>query len=802
MNTTKIRRRFTITLFPVALAALAGCQVEEVAQQTGEPRLIQEVAPAPIETAAREAQPPSATPQNAVPIPARLQEVIQLVSGGVGDEVVLAFIQNSPQTFNLNADQIVYARDLGISEPIIAAMITYRPARPYPPASAQTAIATNRSVPESSPVVIQNIQTWPYIPTTIRTEPLYQAQTDYDFFYSSLAPYGSWSLLPEFGWSWQPTVAVIDRGWRPYFQNGRWLLTNHGWYWHSEYTWGWAPFHYGRWHNHPLRGWVWVPDRTWGPAWVTWRFSDDYCGWAPLPPGATFSSIGFRFNSTSVDASFDFGLGFEIYNFVPTALFIDATPWKHRVPPAEVARNPRRTTVVNNFFIDSNNLVVNNGIDPGRISTVTRNDIRRVNVRELPADRDLSARPDQFFGRDTDVIYRPRLLPPPTSPGSRGTPPDRGTVAQPNRATPPATPPTVGGSRATRPPIDNTSAPRSTPPAAQNSTVTPVAPRGVPPATSTRGQPAVPAVQPTPTVPPTAPPQNAILPAPRGNRQTQPPTADTTRGTRGVRPTTPLPGSSAEPAVTPPAGTSPDTTARSEATTGRGTVAPVPQAPAANNPTVTPRSGRGTVPSARANQPARNPQTVPPNTQPLPSATARGPRSTPAPNGTAVMPLPSALTPGGAPAPLLESTESALERARQTQFAPQQPNLFQPAPTPAPPQVVRPATPTPVQPSFPQNVQPTPVLPQVTQPILPAAQPVEPSGFQPSAPRGIQSVTPAAPQPVLPQAGVPVAPVVTPLPVLPNAQPERGGAAGRGTVAPQPGNATTRGGRGATDPEQ
>ena len=31
-------------------------------------------------------------------------------------------------------------------------------------------------------------------------------------------------------------------------------------------------------------GWCWAPDTVWGPSWVTWRYSGDYCGWAPLPP--------------------------------------------------------------------------------------------------------------------------------------------------------------------------------------------------------------------------------------------------------------------------------------------------------------------------------------------------------------------------------------------------------------------------------------------------------------------------------------------------------------------------------------
>ena len=76
------------------------------------------------------------------------------------------------------------------------------------------------------------------------------------------------------------------RTWRPYTRGG-WAFTDeHGWYWASEEPWGWATYHYGRWAYDGDRHWFWVPGRVWGPAWVAWRYSDDYIGWAALPPGS------------------------------------------------------------------------------------------------------------------------------------------------------------------------------------------------------------------------------------------------------------------------------------------------------------------------------------------------------------------------------------------------------------------------------------------------------------------------------------------------------------------------------------
>ena len=48
------------------------------------------------------------------------------------------------------------------------------------------------------------------------------------------------------------------------------------------------------------RGWIWYPGTRWAPAWVDWRCSDRYYGWAPLPPAATFDVLaGGRYGSFS-----------------------------------------------------------------------------------------------------------------------------------------------------------------------------------------------------------------------------------------------------------------------------------------------------------------------------------------------------------------------------------------------------------------------------------------------------------------------------------------------------------------------
>ena len=52
-----------------------------------------------------------------------------------------------------------------------------------------------------------------------------------EYFHEQLAPYGAWVHVPDYGWCWRPTVAVANVNWRPYYDNGRWVYSDHGWYW-------------------------------------------------------------------------------------------------------------------------------------------------------------------------------------------------------------------------------------------------------------------------------------------------------------------------------------------------------------------------------------------------------------------------------------------------------------------------------------------------------------------------------------------------------------------------------------------
>ena len=103
-------------------------------------------------------------------------------------------------------------------------------------------------------------------------------------FQDALAPYGEWIDDDTYGRVWLPAAAEVGNDFSPYDTGGHWALTEYGWTWISDWDWGWAPFHYGRWLVVADRGWCWIPGTLWGPAWVTWRAGGGYVGWAPLPP--------------------------------------------------------------------------------------------------------------------------------------------------------------------------------------------------------------------------------------------------------------------------------------------------------------------------------------------------------------------------------------------------------------------------------------------------------------------------------------------------------------------------------------
>jgi hypothetical protein len=105
-------------------------------------------------------------------------------------------------------------------------------------------------------------------------------------FHPTLDPYGTWVDDTTYGTAWVPSPSVVGSDFTPYVSAGHWAYDD-DYVWVSDYDWGWAPFHYGRWVYVAAVGWEWIPGRAYAGAWVSWRYGWNdwaYVGWAPLPP--------------------------------------------------------------------------------------------------------------------------------------------------------------------------------------------------------------------------------------------------------------------------------------------------------------------------------------------------------------------------------------------------------------------------------------------------------------------------------------------------------------------------------------
>jgi hypothetical protein len=351
-----------------------------------------------------------------------LAEVIRLVESGVDEGVIMAFVTNSTSLFQLGVEEIIYLNDIGVPGPIITAMLqrdevlkalpggpTPAQAAPEPPNPAQyapqpAAVTAPPEMVSEGPPLGENPMVDYGVPPG--------ADAGYSVFYDSLAPYGTWVDVAGYGPCWQPTVVIANPYWRPYCDSGRWVYSDCGWYWMSGYSWGWAPFHYGRWFRHNRIGWCWAPGTVWGPSWVSWRYGGSHCGWAPLPPGAHYrAGVGLTYHGRAVSGSFGFGLGGSSYTFVDIAHFSDPHLNRHALPPQQSIQIYNRTQGVTRFSEGRRGLV-NQGIPPSRVAQATGTEVHRVALRDANTTTVHGSRSEQFEGNShTLSVYRPHFSP-------------------------------------------------------------------------------------------------------------------------------------------------------------------------------------------------------------------------------------------------------------------------------------------------------------------------------------------------------------------------------------------------------
>jgi len=227
-------------------------------------------------------------------------------------------------------------------------------------------------------------------PTPESTRPgIGPSQFDIGFFYDQLSPYGEWFQLEGHGWVWTPNN--LPYGWRPY-TDGRWVYTDYGWTWASDWEWGWAPFHYGRWLSDAQYGWVWVPGREWAPAWVAWRSGPGWIGWAPLPPGV----------GVEVRTGFEGSIRPLWWCFVEERAFPETNLRGSVLPPARNLRIIQMTQNVTNYNVLQGR-IVNRSLNVDQIERAVQRPVPRYRI----VDRDAVPAPsDRVKGNEVYMFRR------------------------------------------------------------------------------------------------------------------------------------------------------------------------------------------------------------------------------------------------------------------------------------------------------------------------------------------------------------------------------------------------------------
>ena len=123
-------------------------------------------------------------------------------------------------------------------------------------------------------------------------------------------------------------------------------------------------------------GWVWVPDYEWAPAWVEWRYNDDYLGWAPLPPYASFRvGVGISF-------SINWHLHHRYWNFVRYDHFCHDRVNVYIINNSDNYRVFKNTKYRTNYYSDGGR-IINRGVDRDLVERrggykITKREVSRV----------------------------------------------------------------------------------------------------------------------------------------------------------------------------------------------------------------------------------------------------------------------------------------------------------------------------------------------------------------------------------------------------------------------------------------
>ncbi len=230
--------------------------------------------------------------------------------------------------------------------------------------------------------------------STTEAKPIY-TNVNFNVFYSSLSPHGEWIEVDYDIFVWRPYN--VPYNWQPY-SDGAWIWTSEGWYWDSYEPFGWATYHYGRWYYDDFYGWVWMPGNEWAPAWVEWRYNNDYIGWAPLPPYASFRpNFGIHF-------SIGWYSHYSHWRFVNYHNFHHSHVHKYFVPVRNNYTVFNNTKYRTNYYSNGRG-IVNGGVDRSFVEKRSGQTFKERNLQTVSDPRNLGS----GRGSRDDVVrvYKP-----------------------------------------------------------------------------------------------------------------------------------------------------------------------------------------------------------------------------------------------------------------------------------------------------------------------------------------------------------------------------------------------------------
>lgn len=151
------------------------------------------------DSATTNAVPPAANNTTAPQLAYGVPEILRLKQAAVGDDTIIAYIKNSGNSYGLNADQIIYLRQQGVSDAVVSTMLN----QPKPGVAVAPA-PTVASPPAASTASSGQVSTATVAPTvtyvqTVPTTTYYYSQPYYDpYYYPACGWYPPVSL--SFGW--------------------------------------------------------------------------------------------------------------------------------------------------------------------------------------------------------------------------------------------------------------------------------------------------------------------------------------------------------------------------------------------------------------------------------------------------------------------------------------------------------------------------------------------------------------------------------------------------------------------------